>query len=187
MTTDKNQYFIQSLLDGDSKGIAQIYKVVFPKVLHFVLNNKGQYADAEDVFQRVLLQLGVRIKKREFKISSTFEGYMFTACKNLWRRELNRTKKWVTKEGELELITEERELALELLNQERWELYRDSFKKLSVNCREILNFFFNKKTYKEIVEQTAYTSETVVRQRVFKCKSKLTALVKNDCRFKILR
>ena len=51
----------------------------------------------------------------------------------------------------------------------------------------ILSLFFAKTPYAEIVASTEYTSETVVRQRVFKCKKKLTDLIKEDLRFNSLR
>ena len=104
----------------------------------------------------------------------------------MWRRELNKKKKWVTKEGIVERVDEDEDLATAILDQERWELYKECFEKLSQNCKEILAFFFNKLSYKEIVAKTSYTSETVVRQRVFKCKSKLSEHIKTDRRFKSL-
>ena len=53
MHTKKDDYLLQSLLQGDEKGIAEIYKQVFPKVVSFILKNKGQYEDAEDIFHKV--------------------------------------------------------------------------------------------------------------------------------------
>ncbi len=186
MPTKKDDYLLQSLLQGDEKGIAEIYKQVFPKVVSFILKNKGQYEDAEDIFHKVLIQLTTRTKVQDFKLTTSFDGYIFGACKNLWRRELNKKKKRVTKEGIVERVDEDEDLATAILDQERWELYKECFGKLSENCKEILGYFFNKLSYKEIVAKTSYTSETVVRQRVFKCKSKLSEHIKTDRRFKSL-
>lgn len=186
MFTEKDQYHLRNLLAGDEEGIAEIYDLVFPKVVHFITNNKGQYEDAEDIFHKVLVQLTTRINAQEFQLTTSFDGYVFTACKNLWRRELNRKKMWVTNSEVREPVEDERDQAMAILDQERWELYRECFEKLSDNCKEVLNLFFNKLTYKEIVAQTSYSSETVVRQRVFKCKTKLSTSIKKDKRFKRL-
>ncbi len=182
-----NQYFIQGILNSDERVITEIYTHSFPKVLKFVLQNKGQQVDAEDVFQKALMQISVRIKHRDLEtIRSTFEAYLFTACKNLWRRELNKSKKTVTNDGVMELVSEESDMAYALLEQERWELFKEKLEKLSDNCKQIMMLFLKKVSYADMATQLSYSSETVVRQRVFKCKAKLIASVKSDNRFKNL-
>ena len=187
MPTKKDDYLLTSLIEGDEKGIAEIYTQVFPKVASFVTKNKGQYVDAEDIFHKVLIQLATRIKIQEFSLTTSFDGYVFTACKNLWRRELNKSKAWVTKDKISEPMDDEKDMALAILDQERWELYKEAFERLSDNCKQILGYFFDKLSYKDIVAKTSYSSETVVRQRVFKCKAKLSEYIQSDVRFKELK
>jgi len=179
--------FLNALISNDSNGIHKIYIVVFPKVLKFVLQNKGQHADAEDIFQKALVQITVRYKREPFEIKSSFEAYLFTACKNLWRRELNKLKNRVTNNDIIELKSEEREMALTTLEQERWELFSEILEMLSENCKKVLQLFFNKKSHSEIAKVLGYSSDLVVRQRVFKCKTKLTQMIKEDKRYNSLR
>ena len=47
--------------------------------------------------------------------------------------------------------------------------------------------FLKKRSHKEIAEELGYNSETVVRQRVFKCKSKLVKVIKKDSSYKKLK
>jgi hypothetical protein len=75
---------------------------------------------------------------------------------------------------------------LAVLEQKRWELFTESLELISENCKQILKLFFAKITYAEIMDKFNYNSETVVRQRVFKCKNSLKELVKKDKRFKYL-
>ncbi|MEL6810846.1 MAG: sigma-70 family RNA polymerase sigma factor [Bacteroidota bacterium] len=178
---------LNALLEGDSREIQKIYQKNFLKVKRFILQNKGQEADAEDIFQKALIQITVRYRREKFEITSSFEAYLFTACKNLWRRELNKSKKWVTGEREVSLIDEEQDQALALLEQKRWELFTQNMERISENCRKILRLFFAKVSYRKMMEQLNYNSENVVRQRVFKCKAKLAQLVKNDPRYNSLK
>jgi len=181
-----NDYFIEGILQSNEKVITEIYSLFFPKCLKFVLQNKGQTVDAEDIFQKVLMQISARIRCKELQvINSTFEAYIFTACKNLWRRELNKRKR-VTKTEVKELVSEESDMAYALLEQERWELFKEKLEKLSENCKQVLTLFLKKVSYADIVLQLSYSSETVARQRVFKCKAKLIKSVKSDERFKNL-
>jgi len=182
----KDDYLKKSLINGDVKGIAEIYKLIFPKVLYFVRQNKGEEEDAKDVFQKALLQITARISVKEFSINSTFEGYLYTACKNLWRRELNKQKKRVTNPEVVELIPEEQDLGLATVEMERWDLFREKLQELSDNCKNLLGYAFQKKPYEAIAKALGYSTENVVRQRIFKCKKRLTDSIQKDKRFKKL-
>ncbi|NVK07910.1 MAG: sigma-70 family RNA polymerase sigma factor [Tenacibaculum sp.] len=183
----RDDFFLNALVKEDKKVILSIYKNNLPKVKKFVLQNKGNKEDAEDVFQRALLQIGVRYRREKFCITTSFDAYLFTVCKNLWRRELNKYKKEVTNNDVVELYNEENDNSLALIEQKRQELFMEKLNVISDNCREILLMFFAKTSYAEIVQVTNYSSEVVVRQRVFKCKKKLTEIIKADKRYNSLR
>ena len=179
--------FLEALIRMDSKKIEEIYQKNLPSVKRFVLQNKGQISDAEDIFQKALLQITARYKREPFDINSNFEAYLFTVCKNLWRRELNKKKKWVTTDSFYKLEGEEHDIAMSIIEQKKWELFTEALQKLSDNCKAILGMFFAKIPYAKIVEKMNYSSETVARQRVFKCKNKLKDIIKKDSRFKSLK
>lgn len=181
-----NSFYLEALVSNNTKVVKEIYVSNFFKIKAFVLKNNGQQQDAEDVFQKALLQLAVRYKKERFLITSSFEAYLFTVCKNLWRRELNKSKIKVTNNEFIEPKDENKDVALAILEQRRWELFTESLELISDNCRQILKQFFAKVSYAKMVETFGYNSETVVRQRVFKCKNKLKEIVQKDARFKVL-
>lgn len=180
-------FYLEALVSGDSKKIVQVYEKNFANVKKFVVQNNGSIPDAEDIFQKALLQIAVRYKREKFVIKSSFEAYLFTVCKNLWRKELNKNKNKVTNNYTSELVSEEKEYALMLLEQKRQELFVEKLGLISDNCRKILSMFFSKSSYADIVAATDYKSENVVRQRVFKCKKKLIELITNDANFKVLK
>lgn len=186
MQQNENQRYLQGLCTGDEQIVLEIYKMCFPGVRNFICKNKGTHEDAEEAFHNALFQLTARYKVRNFEVKSTFEGYMFTVCKNIWRKELNRRKKQVRNEGVVELVAKEEDQSVFILEQERWELFEEKIALLSDNCREILKDHFNKVPYSEIVQKFQYSCENVAFQRVFKCKKRLTELIKKDHRFKSL-
>jgi len=182
-----NTHFLNALVQGDSKVILSIYKDCFPTIRKFVIQNSGNTEDAEDVFQKALLQISIRYKREKFEIKSTFHGYLYVVCKNLWRRELNKSKQRVTNDGVIELVNEEKDQAMALLEQKRHELFREKLQMISENCKKILTLFFAKIPYIQIAKEHNYSSETVVRQRVFKCKKQLISLIEKDERFESLK
>ena len=76
---------------------------------------------------------------------------------------------------------------MSILEQKRWELFHEYLEKLSENCKEILKLFFNKVSYKRIIVLMNYNSESVARQRIFKCKGKLIDMVQKDNRYHQLK
>ncbi|GAB5526933.1 MAG: hypothetical protein Roseis2KO_48050 [Roseivirga sp.] len=182
-----SRLYQDALINGDTRLIGEIYEKCFPQVRSFVTRNNGTEQDAEDIFQKSLLQIAVRYRKEKFEIRGDFEGYLFTVCKNLWRRELNKSKNRVTNEPLLNLYSEEQDNALALMEQKRFELFNEKLNLISENCRKVLTLYFAKVSYAEIVKAIGYNSETVARQRVFKCKKSLTDLIKGDRRFFSLR
>ena len=184
---NNTQHFLNALIQGDSKSIRSIYDKCFPFVRSFVLKNSGKIEDAEDIFQRALLQMTVRYQKDKFEIKTTFEAYLYTVCKNLWRRELNKSKNRLTNDGVVELVSEEKDQAMAIVEQKRQELFVEKLHEISENCKKILSLFFAKIPYSHIAKEHGYSSETVVRQRVFKCKNKLIELIKKDPRYKSLK
>ncbi len=188
MTTQKHDdYLLKSLITGDESGIKKIYAKMYPKVLAYVSKHDGVEDDAKDVMQKSLLQLSVRAQAKDFSITSSFEGYLFTICKNVWRREAKLSKSRVTNPKVIDLIHEEREIALAAYEQEKWELFQEKLHEISENCRKVLQFFFNKIPYAKIANELGYATENTVRQRIFKCKSKLKEAIHSDSRYKELK
>lgn len=178
---------LRALVEGDAKGIGEIYAECFPQVGRFVQKNMGNKEDAEDIFQKALLQIAVRYKREPFEIGVDFPIYLFAVCRNLWRRELNKSKDRVTNDNFGNIHSDEQDAAMALMEQKRYELFQEKLNQLSENCKKILSMYFAKASYAEIVKAGEYNSETVARQRVFKCKKKLTDIIRKDNRYRSLK
>ena len=182
-----NKYFIEGVLNSNERVISEIYNDYFPGVLKFIMQNKGTKEDAEDVFQAAMLQISARIRKRDLAITHTFGGYIFGACKNLWRRQLKKERNRVTISENPELISDPANLADALLEQEQWDLFEEKLEMLSDNCKKLIALFFKKVPYQEIMDRFSYSSQVVARQGVFKCKKRLIELIRKDKRYKRMK
>lgn len=180
----KDDDFIRQFLEGNTKLLNSIYEKSFKYVHHYIVSRDGTKKDAEDVFHNALILIYVKLKEGKINIK-TFDNYLFTVCKNLWKRE--NAKHRVTKLEVIPLVSEELDKAAFYLEHNQWELYKEKFQLLSAQCKEILTMVFQKKSYQEIVTKYSYNSQTVARQRVFKCKTRLGKLIKEDVRFSKLK
>lgn len=182
-----SKIYLEALIQNDRKRIEMIYEECYPPIKAFILNNSGNQEDAKDIFQKALLQIAMRYKRETFEITGDFQIYLFAVCRNLWRREINKSKRKVTNREVGNIYIEETDSALALLEQKREELFTEKLTLISENCKKVLSLYFSKIPYSEIVKTLNYQSETVVRQRVFKCKKKLTELIKSDKRYLSLK
>ncbi|WP_420570804.1 RNA polymerase sigma factor [Kordia sp.] len=179
--------FLKNLSEGKEEDIILLYEKSFPKINRFVLSNNGRTGDADDIFQKALLQLIVRYKNEPFEINSSFDSYFFSICKNLWRRELNASKMLTNDLEIIENLSEEVDTAFAIVEQERYDLFSEKLALLSDNCKQLLKLFFAKTSYAELMKKFSYNSENVARQRIFKCKKRLIELIKKDNRYTNLK
>lgn len=181
-----NNEYLEALIQNDSKITLEIYEKFYPKIASFILKNKGQSEDAQDVFQDALTYLIYKHKEKSLNIHS-FEAYLFTICKNIWQRRLKLKKEWVMKDGIYPLIDETTRMSSFILHQQRLELYSENFAKLSENCKNILTLYFNTLNYDDLIRRFSYNSIDVARQRVFKCRKKLIQWIQKDKRYHKLK
>ncbi|PHS08576.1 MAG: RNA polymerase subunit sigma [Kordia sp.] len=179
----ESEKYLQALIDGDNKIILDIYNRFHPKIQVFILRNNGRHEDVQDVFHDALMYLIMKHRESPLQIAS-FEAYLFTICKNIWRSTLKNKKEWVMKDGVLPLVNKEDSLATFTIEQKHLEFYQEKFQLLSDNCKEILSIYFNGMSYEEIMKDLSYNSINVVRQRVYKCRAKVVQLIKADFRYK---
>ena len=69
---NQNTNLLNALINGDSKKIESIYTDNFQSVKRFILQNKGNIEDAEDIFQKALLQIAVRYTKEKNRNKNLF-------------------------------------------------------------------------------------------------------------------
>lgn len=180
---ENSDRYIIALLNGDDIIIKEIYSKIYPKVNSFIHSNKGNDSDALDVFHDALMYIITTQKEKRTNIQS-FEAYLFVVCKNLWKKTL---KNKVIKIDEPTLTVNDTNLNEFVLEQKCFDFYLEKFDLLSPNCKELLTSYFNGDSYETILEEHSYATVNTVRQRIFKCRTKLIELIKTDKQFDILK
>ena len=175
--------FIDALLTGNSSIIEKIYSKIYPKILTYIKNNKGDADEAMDVFQDALMYIIVTQKEKRTEILN-FEAYIYVVCRNIWKKKLTNR---VIQTDVVTLVNKDTDLAQFIVEQKYFDVYTAKFDLLSENCKEILSVYFNGATYEEIATDNDYATINTVRQRVFKCRAKLIDLIKEDNEFQLLR
>lgn len=185
-------YTVEAILEGlktsDSNVLEYVYKKYFPIVRFFVIKNSGTDEDAKDVFQEAIILVYKRLKDGTLDLSCAFKTYLYSVCRLLWLRQLEKRKirnevvtdnqVFVQLDDDIEAVFEE---------QEQFRIYQKHFQLLHKDCQEILRLFLKKVPLKEIAQKMNIKSDKYLKKRKYDCKEALIKRIQNDPDYKRLR
>lgn len=162
-------------------GIRFLYRAHFGSLSNYVTTNNGSSDDAQDIFQEVVVSFVYLVRGGKFRGESSVKTFLYAMNRNLWLNELKRRgranlreKKFEEEKFEhgderIEKAMESREATKQLLT---------IVDKLGESCKKILLlYYFENRSMKEILDETAFENEQVVRNKKYKCLKKLEELI----------
>lgn len=185
------KYNVEEILEGirqnDVEILQFVYKAFYPYVKYFITSNSGDEDDAQDIFQEAIVIIFRKLKNEQLEISCTFKTYLYSVCRLLWLKQLEKRKsknelsidneKYIELSDDTQVVSEQ---------TERYRLYQDYFAKLSEDCRKVLELSLQKIPLKKIAEIMGYKSDKYAKKRKYQCKEKLIKKIKSDPKFKEL-
>jgi len=183
-----DEQILKGILRHDNLILQYIYKQYYYNINYFIKKNQGSDDDANDIFQEAIIIIYRKIKENDLIFEkSSFKGYLFTVCRLLWLKQLERRR--IEKEKINDSLPYQDDLYDDSLNElviknERYGLYQKHFSSLSTDCQKLLQLFFEKVSLKEIATVMGFKSEKYAKKRKFKCKELLISRIKQDAEFK---
>lgn len=183
MDVKKDETLIKGILNDDEKTIRNIYKMYYPKIKSMVFSFRNLSLEPDDVFQEGLVRSIMNIKAGKFKGNSSFYTYLFSICRNVCLKEINRNKHTPLPDN-FERIEDEESLDFDLITQ----LLKVK-NKLEENCSRIIDLRFagsneknspNKSHRFESIAEKLGISPDNARQRFKRCLDKLRQLLSKD-------
>jgi RNA polymerase sigma factor (sigma-70 family) len=185
-------YTVEAILDGlrnsDSVVLEYVYKKYFPIVRFFVIKNSGTDEDAKDVFQEALILIYKRLKEDALDLTCAFKTYLFSVCRLLWLRQLEKKKvrNEVVTDNQAFVHLEE-DIEGRASEQEQFRIYQKHFQLLHKDCQQILQLFLKKVPLKEIAQIMNIKSDKYLKKRKYSCKEALIKRIQNDPDYKRLK
>jgi len=170
--------------------IQHLYRAYFRYVGSFVVNNGGDWQDAEDIFQEILVAFIQLVRRGKFRGESSIKTFLFALNRNLWLNELKRRGRARTREDRFEQGREETEsLGAVLESREATAGLMRTMEALGEACKKILLlYYFENRSMKEILAALPYENEQVVRNKKHKCLKKLQQMLhENEALYKQLK
>jgi RNA polymerase sigma factor (sigma-70 family) len=183
-----DEQILKGILRHDNLILQYIYKEYYYKVNYFIKRNSGNEDDANDIFQEAIIVIYRKIKENDLVFeTSSFQGYLFSVCRFLWLKQLE--KRRIEREKINDSIPYQEDLydenLVELVDKnEKYGLYQKHFKTLSTDCQKLLQLFFEKVPLKEIARIMGYKGDKYAKKRKYTCKELLISRIKQDAEFK---
>ncbi|HNX56364.1 MAG TPA: sigma-70 family RNA polymerase sigma factor [Prolixibacteraceae bacterium] len=185
-----NNYSGIDLLNGirrnDTIVLQYIYKNFYSNINFFIKKNSGDDDDANDIFQEAIIIIYRKLKTNELVLDCSFETYLYSVCRFLWLKQLDKRK------VEKEKIKDNQEYHDDIYDDnlekvadlnERYRLYQKHFANLGKDCQKVLQLYFDKVPLKNIAQIMGFKSEKYAKKRKFKCKEYLIKSIKQDLEY----
>ena len=83
-----DEALVVAIRGGDERALAQLYRLHWPMVSHFVLQNSGSDDDAQDVYQEGVMVFYEKVRDGSLELSCQIKTYLYAVCRRLWLKRL---------------------------------------------------------------------------------------------------
>ncbi|MCU0324580.1 MAG: sigma-70 family RNA polymerase sigma factor [Spirosomaceae bacterium] len=163
-----------------NKAVSFLYKNHYNMLEHLVIKNSGSTMDAEDMIQETMIVFIDMVRDKKYRGEASIKSVLYSITKNLWISKIRKT----TQENiRIEKFAEESEIFQDdIVNQiqkrESKTAIEKILDKIGESCKKILTlFYYEELSFKEILEQTEYENEQVLRNKKYKCLKSLTDMI----------
>jgi len=162
--------------------IKSLYRSHFEQLSNYIQFNSGSRQDSEDIFQEVMVNFIDLVQKNKFRGDSSIKTFLFSMNRHTWLNELKRRGRQLAREEKYEKGQDrvEQDAEEQMADREEKKTIADLVAALGDTCRKILVlFYYENLSMREILDQTDYENEQVVRNKKYKCLKQLEQML-ND-------
>ena len=179
--TTTEQELLAALAHGQRVATEQIYRQNYHIVSGWLVKNGGSASDAADLFQEAMVVLFGKAQEEEFRLTCAVGTYLFSICKHLWYKKLQRqNREPVTLLDNTEADDEGSDLLYEddiKAHEEReihYEQLNTALDQIGEPCRSLLKAFYHEdKSMQEIASGFGYTNPDNAKTQKYKCLTRL--------------
>jgi len=168
-----DQEILVRLKQGDENTLDLLYKQNYRMMIKLIVKNNGSEEEAKDIYQESLIVLWQKIRDPNFILTSKISTYLYSICLNLWRKELERKKRFSYEiKEEIDIIDMDRDERIKIINK--------CIQQLGETCRDVLTYYyFDRLSMVEIAEKMGFANSDTSKTKKYKCKKELDLLVKS--------
>ncbi len=168
----KDAEVIERIRRGDEKALDYLYKKNYRMMVKLVRNNQGTEDEAKDIFQEALIVFWQKIVSDQLTLTSKISTYLYSICKNLWNKELDKKARHTNEVVDGEDFQNHD-------SKERIRLINECIDSLGDTCKKMLTYYyFDGLNMDKIAEMLGFANADTAKSKKYKCKKKLDQLIK---------
>lgn len=165
-----DQEIIAGLIKQDRRAYDRLYKLYYPVIERYVLQNSGSADDARDIFQDAMIIIFEKAGRSQLVLTASLKSYLYAICRNLWLKKL-RSGKALIHPDPSETVESAEQQIINLENKESTlkKLSR-AFLAMTAHCKRLLNsIFYKRKTLDAIATENGYKNIHTAQNQKYKC------------------
>ena len=167
------QELFARICKGDEQALDFIYRKYYRMMVRLVTSNNGTEVEAKDVYQEAIVVFWQKANSGNLVLTSKMSTYIYSICLNLWRKELERKKRFSNEEKDATEYQEQEK-------EERVKIIHECIDKLDETCKNVLSYYyFDGMSMKDIAEKVGFANTDTAKTKKYKCKKKLDELIKS--------
>jgi len=162
----------------ESEALSQIRQQSFGMIRQLICSNQGNLADAEDIYQEVIVNLVQKIRADKFVRTAALKTYNYSVARRLWLKQL-RKKGRNTELGNLkDTLQCPNDIEQNMILQERNTALYQYIDQLPDREQNVLRlYYFERKKMSEIANELSLGSEQVAKNIKCQAMKKLKKLM----------
>lgn len=163
---------VEKIKIGDESALEFLYKKHYRMIVRLVMKNSGTEDEAKDIFQEALFTFWRKVIQDNLILTSKISTYLYSICLNLWRKELDRKKRFSSEEKDTSFIEN-------IDEEERVNAIQKCISELGETCQKVLTmYYFDGFSMKEVADKLGFANADTAKTKKYKCKQELDKLVK---------
>ena len=178
-----DEALIAAIRGGDERALAQLYRLHWPMVSHFVLQNSGSDDDAQDVYQEGVMVFYEKVRDGSLELSCQIKTYLYAVCRRLWLKRLTSKSRFGVRLqenddlGPLHHTGAEDDLLAAEEQDRRFTTMSEALDHLGEPCRSLLEgFYLLEKSMQDLTTEFGYTNADNAKNQKYKCLVRLKKL-----------
>lgn len=168
----KEREIFDRICKGDEIALEQLYKKYYRMMTKMVITNSGTEEEARDIYQDALIVFWQKATSGNLVLTSKISTYIYSICQNLWRKELDRKKRFSNEEKDVSVVIDNDV-------EERNRIIGECLDQLDETCKRILTYYyFEEMSMQDIADKLGFANTDTTKTKKYKCKKKLNELVR---------
>lgn len=180
MSDTKILSYIQEGGRKENDAIHQLLNENRGKITAYVLKNSGNQSDAETVLVEGVTEAILNIRKGKFRGDSMLGTYIFAICRSIWLKTINKNKRFVNAENNLNTEDEVNSPLNAFNDKEIKKAVNSLLGRLGDSCQKVLRMWALHYSMTEISSELGYKNAQIAMNKKNKCLTKLKDVVKNN-------